>query len=87
MWGNTVVVIKMSDSTNRTETMNVDRTLSQGRFTHGPSTALSLHSRSRKTVALGQQDPGQRLHRGRDDARGAPRGSSTMRGGQGDDRR
>ena len=57
MWGNTVVVIKMSDSTNRTETMKVATTLSQGRLTHGPSTALSLHSRSRNTVALGRRIP------------------------------
>ena len=57
MWENTVVVIKMRDRTNNTEMMNVDTMLSQGRLTQGPSTALSLHSRSRKTVALGRRIP------------------------------
>ena len=77
MWGNTVVVIKMSDNTNRTETMNVDTTLSQGRLTHGPSTALSLHSSRRKTVALGSRIPARACTAVVMTPRGAP-GMSTM---------
>jgi hypothetical protein len=30
---------------------------SHGRFTHGPSTALSLHSRTRNTAADGSSTP------------------------------
>ncbi len=81
MCGNTVVVIKMSDSTNSTETMNVATKLSQGRLTHGPSTALSLHSRSRKTVALGRRIPARAWTAVVMSPRGAP-GIKTMAAGR-----
>ncbi len=41
---------------------------SHGALTHGPSTSRSLQSSSRNTVALGSSTPGERLHRGRDQA-------------------
>ncbi len=54
---NTVVIIKMNDIMSRIETITVASTLSQGRLTQGPSTALSLHNRRRNTVALGNRTP------------------------------
>ncbi len=54
---NTVVAMRTSDIISRIETMPVATTLSQGRFTQGPSTSLSLHSIRRKTVALGRRTP------------------------------
>jgi hypothetical protein len=57
MWGNTVVVMRMSDRTSRTETMRVAIAFNQGRLTQGPSTPLSLHRSTRNTVALGSKTP------------------------------
>ncbi len=37
--------------------MTLATAFSQGLLTHGPSTARSLHSSSRKTVALGSSTP------------------------------
>ncbi len=70
--GKTVVITRISDSMTRTARISVARTLSQSRLTQGPSTALSLQSRSRKTLALGQQHAGERLHRGGDQAERRP---------------
>ena len=81
MRGKTVVAIKMSDSTSRTETITVATALSQGRLTQGPSTALSLHSRTRKTVALGSRTPASAWTAVVMTPSGAP-GMRTMRGGQ-----
>ncbi len=52
-----MVTIRTSDIINRMETMTVASTFNHGRLTQGPSTCLSLHSMSRKTVALGRSTP------------------------------
>ena len=78
MWGNTVVVIKMSDNTNRTETMNVATTFSHGRLTHGPEHRLVVAQQEQEDRGARQQDPGQGLHRGGDDARAGAPGMRTM---------
>ena len=62
-----VVIMSTRDIINRTETMTPATTFSQGRFTQGPSTSLSLQSSSRKTVALGSSTPARAWTPGRDD--------------------
>ena len=74
MPGNTVVVIKMSDSTNRTDTMKVDTAFSHGRLTHGPSTRLVVAQQQEEDGGAREQDPGQRLHGGGDDPERGSRG-------------
>src|ERR1700682_6326234 len=50
MLGNTVEMTRTSESTSSALTMAVATTFSHGLLSHGPSTARSLHSRTRNTV-------------------------------------
>ena len=70
MWGKTVVVIRMSDKTNSTDTITVATALSQGRLTHGPSTRLVVAQQEQEHRGAREEDPGQRLHGGGDDPEG-----------------
>ena len=54
---NTTEIIRIADSMTRTPITTVARTLVGVLFTHGPRTSLSLHSSSKKTVALGSSTP------------------------------
>jgi len=54
--GNTVAAVSTRDSMTRTQITAPVNRLSHRPFTHGPSTALSLHS-SRNTVADGSSTP------------------------------
>ena len=60
--GNRTLAVRITDITTRTHMTAAVKTLSFFEFTHGPRTSLSLHRSKRKTVALGQQHAGQRLH-------------------------
>src|ERR1700736_345102 len=55
--GKTVETTRTSESTKSVLTMAVATTFSHGLLTHGPSTARSLHRRTRNTVALGSSVP------------------------------
>jgi hypothetical protein len=57
IFGKTVVAIRISDSSTSVATITLASTLSQPGLRHGPSTSRSLHSSSRKTVALGSSTP------------------------------
>ena len=53
----TVVIMRISDRTRRTDTITLETMFINGRFTQGPRTSLSLHKSRRKTVALGSSTP------------------------------
>ena len=55
--GATVEMTRISESRSSVPTMTVASTFSQGRLIHGPRTALSLQSRTAKTVVLGKRIP------------------------------
>src|ERR1700736_592945 len=55
--GNMTEAVRMIDNIRRTAITPPVNRLSQRVLTHGPSTALSLHSSSRNTVALGKSTP------------------------------
>ena len=55
--GSTTDAIRISDSMIRPAITAAAKALVARLLTHGPRTALSLHSISRKTVALGSSTP------------------------------
>ena len=57
MPGKTTDAVSTTDSVIRTAITPEVNTLVMRRFTHGPSTSLSLQSSSRKSVALGSSTP------------------------------
>jgi len=57
IFGYRTEAVGMIDSTTNTAITAPVKRLNQRPLVHGPSTALSLHSGSRKTVALGSSTP------------------------------
>jgi len=57
MSGKNTVAARMSDSTTSTPTITEATAFNHGLLTCGPSTARSLHSSTRNTVALGRRMP------------------------------
>lgn len=70
--GNTVVAIGISESRNSTLAMSPHTTLSHVRFPTAPGLPGRCATRTKKTVARGSSNPGQRLHVGGDQSQQCP---------------
>src|ERR1700674_3176739 len=82
MLGKRVEMTRTNERTRSALTMVVATTFSHGRLIHGPSTARSLQSRTRNTVALGSSVPASACTAVVIRPSGA-RGVSTIAGGRG----
>jgi len=77
MLGNTVVAMRINDSSTSTATITVASAFSHVRLRHGPSTSRSLHSSSKNTLADGRSTPASACTASVITPRGAP-GISTI---------